>query len=77
VAKNGKQRTRTRKGKGKDVGGRPSKFPGKNRERPIQVYLTDDGLKALDKGTARTSLSRPDYIESLLMAEYRRYDAQA
>ena len=24
--------------------GRPSKFRGKNRTKPIQVYLTDDGL---------------------------------
>jgi hypothetical protein len=52
---------------GERVPGRKAKFRGKNRSRPIQLYLTDGGLDALDRGCTRTGLSRPDYVETLII----------
>lgn len=47
--------------------GRPSEFPGKDRDKPVQVYLTRDGLLALEAGCSHEGKSRPDYIEKLLL----------
>lgn len=46
--------------------GRPTAYRGKNRDKPVQVAITDAGLRALDSGCRRTRLSRADYIERLL-----------
>jgi hypothetical protein len=47
--------------------GRRAKYRGKNRKRPVQVYLTDRGLSALERGCQKSGLSRPDFIEDLLL----------
>jgi hypothetical protein len=47
--------------------GRPSLYRGKNRDKPIQIYMTDEGRTALDRGCRREGLSRPDYIEKLVL----------
>lgn len=57
--------------------GRPSKYPGKNRGKPIQIYMTNRGLEALERGTERTGLSRPDYIERLVLADDGRSQPRA
>ena len=46
--------------------GRRSKYRPKNRERPIQIYMTDEGFQALERGCERMGLSRPDFIERLV-----------
>lgn len=49
--------------------GRPSTFRGKNREKPIQIYMTDRGLRALEAGQSKRGESRPEYIERLILAD--------
>lgn len=49
--------------------GRPSKFRGKNRARPIQIYMTDRGLEALEIGQAKRGETRPEYIERLILED--------
>lgn len=58
------------------LGGKPSKHRGKNRDKPIQVYMTDAALEALEAGCIRTGLSRPDYLIDLLLAEDKRQSAK-
>ena len=47
--------------------GRPSRYRGKVRSKPIQMYLTRDGLLALEAGCLHNDMARPEYVESLLM----------
>lgn len=49
--------------------GRPTMFPGKRRDKPVQVALTDEALQALEAGCVRTGYSKAVYIESLIRAE--------
>lgn len=53
--------------------GRPTKYPGKRRDKPVQVALTDQALEALDAGCVRTGYSKAVYIESLIRAEDERH----
>lgn len=46
--------------------GRPSRYRGKVRGRPISLSLTPDGHAALAVVVQRTGLSRADAIEQLL-----------
>lgn len=61
----------------KNVGGKPSKYPGKNRTRPVQVYFTDDVLEKMEAGQMRRGssgkpLSRPDYLSDLINEDDKR-----
>jgi len=58
------------------VSGRPTVYPGKRRDRPVQVALTDEGLRALDRGVKRTGYNKANYIERLLREEDDRQRAQ-
>lgn len=49
--------------------GRKSVYRGKNRAKPIQVYLTDEGLRAFEFGQRKKGMSRPDYVEYLAIKE--------
>jgi hypothetical protein len=49
--------------------GRPTKYPGKRRDLPVQVALSDEGLEALAAGCARTGYSKAVYIEFLIRQE--------
>lgn len=52
--------------------GRPTVYPGKRRDKPVQVALTDEGLTALERGCRRTGYSKANYIERLLREEEAR-----
>lgn len=61
----------------KNVGGKPSKYPGKNRMKPVQCYFTDEVLEMMEagqlrRGTAGRPLSRPDYLSDLIVEDDRR-----
>lgn len=51
--------------------GRPSRFRGKVRGRPVVITLTPEGHAALAAGRDRTRLTAADYIESLLRRDAR------
>lgn len=51
------------------IPGRPSKFRGKNRNKPIQIYMTDRGLEGLERGCSRNGETRPEYIERLILQD--------
>lgn len=50
----------------KKLTGRPSKFRGKVRTRPVVITLTPVGHECLANGMTNTTLSTADYIELLL-----------
>lgn len=72
-----KKRDKDRKGTQNGVVGRPSVFPGKRRDKPVQVALTTEGLNALDRGIERTGYSKANYIEKLLRDEDARQERRA
>ncbi len=65
--------TKQRRGTQNGHVGRPSIYPGKRRDRPVQVALTNEGLDALDAGVERTGYSKANYIERLLREEEARH----
>ena len=61
----------------KKLSGRPSRYRGKVRERPIVMTMTPDGHTALAEGQMVTGDSIPDYIETLVReSPYRRRSPQ-
>ena len=49
--------------------GRPSRYGGKNRNKAINIALTDETKEHLDQQCLVHGLSRPDYIEGLVRGD--------
>ena len=54
--------------KGEVIPGRKSKYRGKDRTKPIQVYFTTDGHAALERKRLKRGQSRPDYLLDLVLS---------
>jgi len=49
--------------------GRPARYTPKNRNRAMNISLTDEGRQHLDEQAQAQGLSRPDYIEGLVRGD--------
>ncbi len=49
--------------------GRPARYAPKNRNKAMNVALTDEARQHLDQQAQSKGLSRPDYIEALVRGD--------
>lgn len=49
--------------------GRPTRYAPKNRNKAINISLTDEAREHLDEQAQAQGLSRPDYIEGLVRGD--------
>ena len=49
--------------------GRPAQYAPKNRNKAINISLTDEAREHLDSQAQAQGLSRPDYIEGLVRGD--------
>ena len=50
-------------------GGRPARYTPKNRNKAMNISLTDEAREHLDEQAQAQGLSRPDYIEGLVRGD--------
>ena len=49
--------------------GRPARYAPKNRNKAINISLTDEAREHLDEQAQAQGMSRPDYIEGLVRGD--------